>query len=169
MATWGCFPTPPRPTTCHDRERGNRKPKAPSESRELLDKFIAEHFDTPRQAKAASVYRAYQRACEQQNLTPLSRSTFYQRLKQRRSPRQIRKRKGAKVAYAEQPWHWELTYTTPRHGDRPSLCLLPRTLGQVHLAISRHFLGTLRKRTALSDSGAQEIGKTHLYFHLHFG
>ncbi|MGB5633732.1 MAG: Tn7 transposase TnsA N-terminal domain-containing protein, partial [Waterburya sp.] len=34
------------------RERGNRLPKAPSESRELLDKFIAEHFETPRQAKA---------------------------------------------------------------------------------------------------------------------
>ena len=66
------------------RERGNRKPKAPSESRELLDKFIAEHFETPRQAKAASVYRAYFIACEQQNLTPLSRTTFYQRLKQRR-------------------------------------------------------------------------------------
>jgi putative transposase len=47
------------------RSRGNRKPKAPSESRELLDKFIAEHFETPRQAKAASVYRAYFIACEQ--------------------------------------------------------------------------------------------------------
>ena len=101
------------------RERGNRKPKAPSESRELLDKLIAEHFETPRQAKAASVYRTYQRACEEKNITPLSQTTFYRRLKQRRSPKLLGKRQGAKVAYAQQPWHWELAYSTPRHGDRP--------------------------------------------------
>jgi len=44
-------------------QRGNRTPKAPIEARELLDTFITEHFETPRQAPAASVYRAYQRAC----------------------------------------------------------------------------------------------------------
>jgi putative transposase len=27
--------------------------------------------------------------------------------------------KGTKVAYNSSTWHWELTYTTPRHGDRP--------------------------------------------------
>lgn len=100
-------------------QRGNRTPKAPIEARELLDTFIAEHFETPRQAPAASVYRAYQRACFQKNITPLSIRRFYQRIKQRQSPDVTAKRKGTKAAYTEQPWVWELTKTTPRHGDRP--------------------------------------------------
>lgn len=148
------------------RERGNRKPKAPYESRELLDKFIAEHFETPRQAKAASVYRAYQRACEQQNLTPLSRSTFYQRLKQRRSPRLLRKRKGAKVAYAEQPWHWELTYTTPRHGDRPlSIVHIDHT--KLDLELRSSTSGRLLGRpwlTLLIDAYSRRILAVYLSF-----
>jgi putative transposase len=28
-------------------------------------------------------------------------------------------RQGARAAYAEQPWYWDLTPSTPRHGDRP--------------------------------------------------
>ena len=100
-------------------QRGNRTPKAPIEARELLDTFIAEHFETPRQAPAASVYRAYQRACLQKNITPLSIRRFYQRIKQRHSNDVTAKRRGTKAAYTEQPWVWELTKTTPRHGDRP--------------------------------------------------
>lgn len=101
------------------KKQGNRLPKAPQASRDLLDTFIAEHFETPRQAPASSVYRAYQRACEPLRLTALSRSTFYKRLKLRRSFEQISKRKGAKVAYNSSTHFWELTYSTPRHGDRP--------------------------------------------------
>ena len=148
------------------RERGNRKPKAPSESRELLEKFIAEHFETPRQAKAASVYRAYFIACEQQNLTPLSRSTFYQRLKQRRSHKQIKKRQGAKVAYDQQPWHWELTYTTPRHGDRPlSIVHIDHT--QLDLELRSSTSGRLLGRpwlTLLIDAYSRRMLAVYLTF-----
>lgn len=100
-------------------QRGNRTPRASVESRELLDTFIAQHFETPRQAPAASVYRAYQLSCDQKNITPLSIRRFYQRLKQRNSNDVTAKRFGTKAAYSEQPWVWELTKTTPRHGDRP--------------------------------------------------
>jgi putative transposase len=148
------------------RERGNRKAKAPSESRDLLDKFIAEHFETPRQAKAASVYRAYFIACEQENLTPLSRSTFYQRLKQRREPKQIKKRQGAKVAYAQQPWHWELTYSTPRHGDRPlSIVHIDHT--QLDLELRCSTSGRLLGRpwlTLLMDAYSRRILAVYLTF-----
>jgi putative transposase len=45
-------------------KRGNRSSKAPTESTELLDKFITEYFETPRQAPAAStldfLYQSYQ-------------------------------------------------------------------------------------------------------------
>jgi putative transposase len=105
--------------------RGNRTAKAPTAASELLDTFITERFETPTQAPAASVYRAYQQACSQQGIPPLSRCTFYARLQQRPLHEQTEKRKGSKAAYRHQPWYWELTYTTPRHGDRP--------LGIVHI------------------------------------
>ena len=148
------------------RQRGNRLPKAPSESRELLDKFIAEHFETPRQAKAASVYRAYQRTCQERSLTPLSRSTFYQRLKKRRSSKQIKKRQGAKVAYDQQPWHWELTSTTPRHGDHPlSIVHLDHT--QLDLELRSETSGRLLGRpwlTLLIDAYSRRILAVYLSF-----
>jgi putative transposase len=101
------------------KNRGNRHPKAPNQSRELLDKFITEHFETPRQAPAASVYRLYVRACNELNIQPLSSRTFYHRLKQRPIHEQTKKRQGAKAAYSTEPTILELTKTTPRHGDRP--------------------------------------------------
>ncbi len=99
--------------------RGNRQLKAPNQSSELLDKFIIEHFETPRQAPAASVYRAYIRACLSLNIQPLSERTFYSRLKKRPIHEQTLKRKGAKAAYPTEPIVLELAKTTPRHGDRP--------------------------------------------------
>jgi len=115
-ANWGCGYVGLLPQTA---SRGNRTPKAPQASRELLDTFIAEHFETPRQAPASSVYRAYQRACQERNVILLSTRTFYTRIKQRHSPEQIEKRKGARVAYQETSWVWEMEYATPRHGTRP--------------------------------------------------
>jgi putative transposase len=105
--------------------RGNRTAKAPTAASELLNTFITERFETPTQAPAASVYRAYQRACSEQGIPALSRCTFYARLQQRPLHEQTSKRKGSKAAYRHQPWYWELTYSTPRHGDRP--------LGIVHI------------------------------------
>jgi len=100
-------------------KQGNRRPKAPTDSSELLDKFIREHFETPRQATAASVYRAYVRACIASNIQPLSNRTFYQRLKKRPIHEQTLKRQGAKAAYATEPFVWELEKSTHPHGIRP--------------------------------------------------
>lgn len=99
--------------------RGNRQPKAPEDSRTLLDTFSADYFETPRQKPASSVYLAYQRECETKNILPLSSHAFYRRIKQRAGYEQTKKRQGAKVAYQQEPWHWELTQTVPRHGNRP--------------------------------------------------
>lgn len=103
----------------HKAAQGNREPKAPSEPRELMDTFITEQFETPRHPLAATVYRAYEQECRKRDLTPLSARAFYQRIKQRATPGQREAREGARAAYAEQPWFWEITETTPRHGSRP--------------------------------------------------
>jgi putative transposase len=99
--------------------RGNRRPKAPEASRTLLTTFIAEHYETPRESPAWEVYLAYQRACETQNILPLSSRTFYREIKKRAGHAQTAARRGTKAAYAEEPFHWELTQSTPRHGNRP--------------------------------------------------
>jgi putative transposase len=99
--------------------QGNHAPKAPSASRELMDFFITEQFETPRHPPAASVYRAYEQECRKRELTALSKRAFYDRLKQRATPEQTEAREGARAAYVEQPWFWEITGETPRHGSRP--------------------------------------------------
>jgi putative transposase len=66
-ASYGCGYVGLLPRTA---KRGNRIPKAPLIAKELLDTFIAEHFETPRQAPAASVYRAYQGACQKKKIQP---------------------------------------------------------------------------------------------------
>src|SRR6266851_3405431 len=40
-------------------QQGNHAPKAPQASRDLMDTFITEQFETPRHVPAAAVYRAY--------------------------------------------------------------------------------------------------------------
>jgi putative transposase len=99
--------------------RGNRQPKAPEDSRTLLDTFIATHFETPRQSPAWEVYLAYQRECQAKHIIPLSARTFYRHIKQRAGYEQTKRRQGAKAAYQQEAWHWELTQLTPRHGNRP--------------------------------------------------
>jgi putative transposase len=99
--------------------RGNRTPKATEESRRFLDEAIAQWYVRPKQQKAREVFVAYQRTCLEHQVQPVTERTFYRHLKKASSPALTEKRKGAKAAYQESTWHWELERTTPRHGDRP--------------------------------------------------
>jgi len=99
--------------------RGNRQPKAPEDSRALLETYITNHYETSRESPAWEVYLAYQRECEAKKIVPLSSRTFYRHIKQRAGYEQTKKRQGTKAAYEREPWHWELSQTTPRHGNRP--------------------------------------------------
>ncbi len=146
--------------------RGNRTPKAPLESRELLESYIVKYYETPRQAPAISVYRAYQRACEQQKIPHLSSSTFYQRLKKRRGYEQTKKRLGAKAAYPLQPWVWELARSTPRHGDRP-LVIAHIDHTQLDIELRSQVTGRLLGRpwaTLLMDAYSRRILAVYLTF-----
>ncbi len=99
--------------------RGNRTKRTSQESRDLLDTFLAEQFETPTQPHARAVYRAYHRECMTRGLPVLSERTFYRQLKSRQGTVQTTKRKGTRAAYSQTPWYGVLTQTTPRHGDRP--------------------------------------------------
>ncbi len=146
--------------------RGNRSAKAPIDSSELLDKYISEYYETPRQAPAISVYRAYQRACSQKGIPHLSNSTFYQRLKKRRGYEQTKKRLGAKAAYSLQPWIWELAKSTPRHGDRP-LAIAHIDHTQLDIELRSQATGRLLGRpwaTILMDAYSRRILAIYLTF-----
>ena len=112
------------------------------------------------------MYRAYQRACEQKNIVPLSARTFYQRLKQRSPCEQTEKRQGAKAAYAQQPWVWELTKSTPRHGDRP-LAIVHIDHTQLDIELRCSATGRLLGRpwlTLLIDAYSRRVLAVYLTF-----
>ena len=115
---------------------------------------------------AISVYRAYQRACEQQGIPHLSTSTFYSRLRKRRGYEQTKKRRGAKAAYALQPWVWELAQSTPRHGDRP-LAIVHIDHTQLDIELRSSATGRLLGRpwgTLLMDAYSRRILAVYLTF-----
>lgn len=96
--------------------RGNREPKVAEESRRFLDEAIAQMYARPKQQKARDVFVAYQRTCLEQNVQPVTERTFYRHLKKASGPALTEKRKGAKAAYQESRWYWELERSTPPHG-----------------------------------------------------
>jgi transposase InsO family protein len=100
-------------------QSGNRQPKLPAATRQLLDVFIATDYETLKQKPQFEVYAALVRACDEQALRAPSYKTFTQAVSRRPRQEQAAKRQGPRAARAEGPFYWELTLTTPRHGDRP--------------------------------------------------
>ncbi|HEY7413755.1 MAG TPA: Mu transposase C-terminal domain-containing protein [Ktedonobacteraceae bacterium] len=115
-AAYGCGYVGLLPKTA---ARGNRTPKADAASRRLLDEAIAHWYARPKQQKAREVFVTYQRTCLDHHVQPVTERTFYRQLKKASSPALTEKRRGARAAYQESLWYWELERTTPRHGDRP--------------------------------------------------
>lgn len=99
-------------------ERGNRTPRLPERTRQLLDEAVAS-YETPKQKPKAAAFGELVRACAAAAVDPPSYKTFSRALAQRPRGAQIEARQGRRAAYPHEPWHWELTLKTPRHGDRP--------------------------------------------------
>jgi len=161
-ARWGCGYIGLLPRT---NARGNRTPKAPEAARRLLDEAIAPLYARPKQQHARAVYMAYQRMCRAEAIQPLSERTFYRRLRAHTSPALTTQRRGARAAYAAQPWYWELTPSTPRHGDRPwEVAHLDHTQLDIELVSS---VGTALGRpwlTFLIDAYARRVLACYVTF-----
>lgn len=99
-------------------KQGNRLPKIPAETRQLMLKQIAEAYESSKQPTKSAVYHSFRLACERQGLQPCSPKTFNQMITRRPREEQIRKRQGRKAATQQAAFYWELNYTTPRHGER---------------------------------------------------
>jgi len=99
--------------------RGNPKPRLPEATRDLMNKFIEESYETLKQKGKFAVYGQYVMECERQCVQAASYKTFATEINRRPKFEQTLKREGARAAYAHEPFHYQLSPTIPRHGDRP--------------------------------------------------
>jgi putative transposase len=99
-------------------ERGNRSQRIEPVSLQLLEAALQTHYAAPQGKSAAAVYRLYREQCAQHGIPPASQQTFYRARARFTTNEGVAQRKGARAAYASQPFAW-LDQTTPRHGERP--------------------------------------------------
>ncbi|SRR6266508_2792493 len=119
-------------------QRGNRERKLPEATVSLMDDIVAADYETLKQKRKFAVYVALVRACEERGLVAPSYKTFTKAANRRPRQEQIAKRQGPRAGVQAAPFYWELSLTTPRHGDRPfELGHLDHTQLDVELVCSR--------------------------------
>lgn len=101
------------------KKRGNRNAKLPQDTLDLMYEFILNQYETPTQKNMYVVYGELLRECQQRVIMPPSYKTFAGAVHRRPRHEQISKRKGPRAAYVHERFYFELSRTTPRHGDRP--------------------------------------------------
>jgi transposase InsO family protein len=118
--------------------RGNRQPKLPSETVTLLEQFIETKYETLKQKSKRAVYGQLLLEGEKQQIMVPSYTTFCHWVNRRPRYEQIKQRQGKRAAYLYEPFYFELTQTTPRHGDRPfEIVHIDHTLLDIELICSR--------------------------------
>jgi len=100
-------------------ERGNRSPRAPDASKELLRAYLKTHYSAPVAKRAAAVYRLYREDAIRQGIPPVGERTFYRERAAFEDASVVARRRGKRAAYALEPALAYLDQTTPRHGERP--------------------------------------------------
>jgi transposase InsO family protein/transposase len=147
-------------------QKGNRKQKLPPLTHRLMAELIANDYETYKQRSKRAVYGVLINACEQENTAVPSYKTFLKFCNSRPSYEQTKKRQGSRSAYPNEPFYWELEFTTPRHGDRPwAICHLDHTQLDIELVSSK--TKALLGRpwvTFLSDAYSRRILAFYLTF-----
>ncbi len=102
------------------QHKGNPTPRYSEEDLELVDQVIGEQYETYKQKNAWQTYLILREKWQKSERTsPIPSHTFYyERLKQRNSYQQTKKRMGSRAANSRLG-PWLIKPTTPRHGDRP--------------------------------------------------
>jgi transposase InsO family protein len=119
-------------------ERGNRSRKLPEATQTLMVEIIASEYETPTQKSKSAAYAALVRAATARSLIIPSYKTFLQEIQRRSGPEQTAQRRGQRAAYRQEPFYWELTSATPRHGDRPfEICHIDHTELDLELVCSQ--------------------------------
>ena len=117
---------------------GNRLRKLPEATLDLMDEFLDADYETLKQKRKFAVYAALVRACEDRGVTAPSYKSFAAVANRRPRHQQVAKRQVPRAAAQAAAFFWELSVTTPRHGDRPfEICHLDHTQLDFELVGSR--------------------------------
>lgn len=100
------------------KKRGNRNPKIPIKTKELMNQIIEESYKTNKLKTAKAVYRELIVKSEELNVFVPSYQTFCEAIKKYSYYELELSRRGKRAAYTYEKFHWELEFTTPKHGDR---------------------------------------------------
>jgi transposase InsO family protein len=101
------------------QRKGNTKSKLSDITLAAINDFIVNRYETCKQQSKFAVYSAFRLFCEQRGILPASYKTFTKAIKMRPRYEQTLKRQGHKAAYRDKEFYWNMTPTTPRHGERP--------------------------------------------------
>ena len=100
-------------------QSGNHRRKLPEAVLSLVDTVIATEYEALTHKSKFAAYATLVHACAEQGITAPSYKTFILAVNRRPQQEQVAKRQGPRAAAQEAPFYWELSLTTPRHGDRP--------------------------------------------------
>jgi transposase InsO family protein len=98
---------------------GNRTPRLPEETRQLMEEYIGQEYENERQPTRFAVWSKLLQECESRGLSAPSYRAFCQSVERRPRYEQLKKRQGRRAAYQVKEFFYELNEQTPRHGDRP--------------------------------------------------
>jgi putative transposase len=98
--------------------RGNRLPKLPDGTVELLRKYL-EHYQDLRQPTIYLTWCDFRKECINKGTRPASYSVFSEYIRGLPLYDKVRRRRGARAAYKYELFFYYLDQDTPRHGDRP--------------------------------------------------
>lgn len=120
------------------KQQGNRDRKLPVTTIQLMDELIVNDYETIKQKSKTAVYNKLVMMCSEKGVLVPSFRTFCTAVNNRPTHEQVLKRKGSKAAYDKETFYYELTTTTPRHGDRPfEICHMDHTELDIEIVCSK--------------------------------
>ncbi|MEO2077828.1 MAG: TnsA endonuclease N-terminal domain-containing protein [Bacillus sp. (in: firmicutes)] len=121
-----------------NHKKGNKAQRLSDDVIKLMEKYITEVYEDKKQRNKSSVYISFRNDCIEKGYDPPSNKTFFKEIENRPSYEQDKKRRGPKAAYDKEPFYWELSLTTPRHGSRPfEIAHIDHTLLDIQLICSK--------------------------------
>ncbi|WP_161601765.1 Mu transposase C-terminal domain-containing protein [Robertmurraya massiliosenegalensis] len=119
------------------KNQGNRVRRFQQEVIDLMKDYIINDYETIIQKKAFTVYRTFKQECKNKGYSVPSFNTFLEEVDKRSTHIKTLKKQGPKAAYKTEPVYYELSMTTPRHGDRPfEICHIDHTELDIQLICS---------------------------------
>ena len=148
-------------------QSGNRRSRLPEAVMTALNEFVEHEYETHKQKRKYEVYGELVNYCKSKGLMTIpSYKTFIAAVNRRPRYQQIQKRAGSRAAYQHEPMRWEISFTLPRHGDRPfEIAHIDHSCLDIELVDSRtgHRVGK-PWATFLTDAFSRRILAVYLTF-----